>query len=71
MDMRSTDTELALQASIQASYSSLAGSASASFSGSSSQSVQVENRAARVKLSVLGGDTRVWLSLNDNNQVDV
>jgi hypothetical protein len=71
MDLRSTDTELALQASIEASFSSLAGAASASFSGSSSQSAQVDNRAARVKLSVLGGDTRVWLSLNGDNQDDL
>lgn len=71
MDKRATDTEASLQASITANYKGLSGAAGASLSGGASTSAMVGNRAAKVKLRVLGGDTRKWLALTAENHQEI
>jgi len=71
MQQRKSDNKFSLEASIKASFNSLAGSAAASLSGSTSVGAKVNNRNANVMLKVLGGKADVWLQLNADNQKEI
>merc|ERR1719189_159313 len=69
--MAQKDSQRELRMKIEAEYTQVAASAKATVSGGASTSLSIGSREARTKLTVLGGDPRLWLQMTKDNQDDV
>jgi len=71
MEMTETEDKNKLEADVSAEAEGLEAKAKASVSSSASVSVSIQDKEARMKLRVLGGDPNMWLGLTGTNQNDI
>eukprot|EP00419_Tripos_fusus_P036864 CAMPEP_0172768688 /NCGR_PEP_ID=MMETSP1074-20121228/185271_1 /TAXON_ID=2916 /ORGANISM="Ceratium fusus, Strain PA161109" /LENGTH=84 /DNA_ID=CAMNT_0013604131 /DNA_START=100 /DNA_END=350 /DNA_ORIENTATION=- len=69
--MTEKDSEHELRAKVEAAYSSIAASAKSTVSGSASASTAIGSKTANTKLTVLGGNSLLWLQLTKDNQDEI